>query len=111
MELGGQVWEAYLSELRAFLLRLVVFLKNVTTITIEVDDAEVFRVGKECHPSFPVAVPKAWSTSRNGLLVCQGSTAKYNDLVITATTTTATTQVEQKAQYQLLESVANIKVR
>jgi hypothetical protein len=46
LSVRGGAWDAYVTELKEFLLRLVVFLKNVRTLRIELDGQTICTVRK-----------------------------------------------------------------
>ena len=117
-EYGTVVWEAFLKDLKAFLLRLVMFLRNVKDLYIQVDGSLIFHVSKELNLRPPLRVTKEDAVSIGGLFAASMQ-ASYGDLVITARSVTpanSATNVsvdrEQQTQcsaFQLLR--VNLKVQ
>lgn len=111
MDFDGAEWELYLKDLKAFLLRLIVFLKNVNHLSIEVDGHVIFEVSKALLPLQPVSIPQGEGTSQGGLFVSSVAAATYSNLVITASSHSSSGHIKvQKATYQLLESTLAIQV-
>lgn len=113
MNLDGSDWKNFLADLKSFMLRLVLFLKNVDEIRLEIAGRELFFVKKDIRlRSIGLQLPRV--SSQSGLFCAseKATNAAYYDLVVSSDSKDAISGqcIPRRAQYQLLETDAAIQV-
>lgn len=105
MVIDSEEWKSYIAQLESFLLRLILFLRNVSRLVLQIDGNTILNVSKDLRMTRPISGSNF--ASAEGLFVWEDRKTMLSDLLLTAA---RPSEVPQIATFQLLQSRLVVQV-